>query len=92
MRKFVTICPSASVSCRMPSTYGRYGAGKVSCSAAALVPGLYLAELFASFILLAGGKERGGRILLLGLLIFLAMAVLALFGLLARWLANATGT
>jgi hypothetical protein len=69
----------------------RYGAGKVSCSAAALVPGLYLTELFASFILLAGGKERWGRILLLGLLIFLAMAVLVLFGLLARWLANATG-
>jgi hypothetical protein len=58
----------------------------------ALVPGLYLAELFASFILLAGGKERWGRILLLGLLIFLAMAVLVLFGLAVRWLAKVTGS
>lgn len=72
--------------------FSRNGAGKVPCSAMALVAGLYLTELLASFILLAGGKERWGRALLLGILTFFALAVLVGFGLLARWLAKVTGS
>jgi hypothetical protein len=72
--------------------FSRYGTGKVSCSAVAIIPGLYLTQLFASVILLAGGKERWGRALLLGLLIFLAVGLLVLFGLLVRWLSRVTGS
>jgi hypothetical protein len=72
--------------------FSRYGTGKISCSAVAVVPGIYLTELFASFILLAGGKERWGRALLLGILIFFALGVLVGFGLLVRWLSRVTGS
>ncbi len=72
--------------------FSRNGTGQVACSALGLVAGLYLAELFAGFILLAGGKERWGRALLLGLLIFFALWVLVLFGLMVRWLSKATGS
>jgi hypothetical protein len=70
----------------------RGGGREVACSAVALVTGLYLAELFASVILLAAGKERWGRALLLGILIFFALGVLVLFGLLVRWLSQMTGS
>jgi hypothetical protein len=72
--------------------FSRQGAGKVSCSALAVIPGIYLAELFTSFILLAGGKERWGRALLLGILIFFALGALVGFGLLVRWLSRVTGS
>ncbi len=72
--------------------FSRNGTGQVACSALGLLAGLYLAELFASLILLAGGKERSGRALLLGLLIFFAVALLAGFGLLVRWLSKVTGS
>ena len=72
--------------------FSRHGAGKASCSAVALVPGLYLTQLFASIILLAGGKERWGRALLLGFLIFFAVAVLIGFGFFVRWLSKVTGS
>jgi hypothetical protein len=72
--------------------FSRQGTGKVSCAALALIPGLYLAELLASFILLAGGKERWGRALLLGLLIFFAMVALTGFVILVRWLSKVTGS
>lgn len=72
--------------------FSRNGTGQVACSALGLLAGLYLAELFASFILLAGGKERWGRALLLGLLIFFAVALLVGFGLLVRWLTKVTGS
>jgi hypothetical protein len=72
--------------------FSRHGAGKASCSAVALVPGLYLTQLFASVILLAGGKERWGRALLLGFLIFFAAGALIGFGFFVRWLAKVTGS
>lgn len=72
--------------------FSRHGAGKASCSAVALVPGLYLTQLFASIILLAGGKERWGRALLLGFLIFFAVGALIGFGFFVRWLAKVTGS
>jgi len=68
--------------------FHRYGAGKASCSTVAVIPALYLTELLASLILFAAGKERWGRVLLLGLLIFFAFGVLTLFALLLRWLAK----
>lgn len=72
--------------------FSRYGAGKVACSAVALLAGVYLTEVVASFILFAAGKERWGRILLLGLLLFVGLGLLVLLGLLARWLSKATGS
>jgi hypothetical protein len=73
-------------------TFSRYGAGKVACSGVVLLAGAYLTELVASFILFAAGKERWGRVLLLGLLLFLGLGLLVLLGLLARWLSKATGS
>ena len=72
--------------------FSRNGAGKVPCSALALISGLYLAQLFAGVILLAGGKEHWGRALLLGILIFFAVGALIGFALLVRWLSKATGS
>jgi len=72
--------------------FHRYGTGKVACSTVAVIPGLYLTELMASLILFAAGKERWGRVLLLGLLIFFALGLLVLFGLLVRWLSKVTGS
>jgi hypothetical protein len=72
--------------------FSNHGAGKASCSAVALVPGVYLTQLFASVILLAGGKERWGRALLLGFLIFFAVGVLIGFGFFVRWLSKVTGS
>lgn len=72
--------------------FSRNGAGKVPCSALALISGLYLAQLFASVILLAGGKERWGRALLLGILILFAVGALIGFALLARWLSTVSGS
>lgn len=73
-------------------TFSRYGAGRVACSAVVLLAGVYLTELVASFILFAAGKERWGRVLLLGLLLFAGLGLLVLLGLLARWLSQATGS
>jgi hypothetical protein len=72
--------------------FSRYGAGKVACSGVVLLAGAYLTELVASFILFAAGKERWGRVLLLGLLLFLGLGLLVLLGLLAYWLSKATGS
>jgi hypothetical protein len=70
--------------------FSRYGASKITCSGVVLLAGAYLTELVASFILFAAGKERWGRVLLLGLLLFLGLGLLVLLGLLARWLSKAT--
>jgi hypothetical protein len=74
------------------SLFFHYGTGKVACSAVALLAGAYLAQLVASFILFAAAKERWGRILLLGLLLFCGLGLLVLLGLLIRWLAKVTGS
>src|SRR4029450_7797679 len=65
--------------------FSPHGAGKASCSR------LSPTQLFASIILLAGGKERWGRALLLGFLIFFAAGALIGFGFFVRWLAKVTG-
>jgi hypothetical protein len=71
--------------------FSRQGAGETSCSALVLVPALYLAEIFVGLALLASGRDRPGRMLLLGVLLFLALGVLILLVLLARWLGKVAG-
>lgn len=72
--------------------FSRYGTGQVSCSAVVLVPAVYLTELGAGLVALASGKDRLGRTLLLGVLLFFALALLILLVLLARWLGKVAGS
>lgn len=72
--------------------FDRYGAGQASCSALVLVPAVYLTELAGGLIALASGKERLGRALLLGVLLFFALVLLILLVLLARWLGKVAGS
>lgn len=72
--------------------FDRYGAGQVSCSALVLVPAAYLTELAGGLVALASGKERLGRVLLLGVLSFFAFGLLILLVLLARWLGKVAGS
>jgi hypothetical protein len=68
------------------------GAGRLSCSALVLVPAAYLAELAGGLIALAANKERLGRSLLLGVLLFFALALLVLLVILARWMGRTAGS
>jgi hypothetical protein len=72
--------------------FSRYGTGQAACSALVLVPAVYLAELFGGLILLGSGKDRWGRGLLLGVLLFFASGLAILLGLLIHWLSRATGS
>jgi hypothetical protein len=72
--------------------FDRYGAGQVSCSALVLVPAVYLTELGGGLIALASGKERLGRALVLGVLLFFGLALVILLVLLARWLGKVAGS
>ena len=69
--------------------FSRFGMGRVACSTLVLVPAFYLVEILAGLVLLATGKESWGRALLLGFLLFVAMGLLVLLGLLIHW---GTGT
>jgi len=66
--------------------FSRYGMGEAACSALVLVPAIYLAELFGGLILLGSGKDRWGRGLLLGVLLFFALGLAVLLGLIIHWL------
>jgi hypothetical protein len=70
----------------------RLGVGKAACSSLLLVPAIYLVELLVGLILLASGKESWGRALLLGFLLFAAMGLLVLLGLLIHWATKAAGS
>src|SRR5215207_3198835 len=72
--------------------FSRYGMGEAACSALVLVPALYLAELFGGLVLLGSGRDRWGRGLLLGVLLFFALGLAVLLGLLIRWLSRVTGS
>jgi hypothetical protein len=72
--------------------FNRYGTGQLSCSALVLVPAVYLTELGVGLIALASGKERLGRALLLGVLLFFGLALLILLVFLARWLGKVAGS
>jgi hypothetical protein len=71
--------------------FARFGMGRVACSSIVLVPAIYLVELLVGLILLASGKDAWGRALLLGFLLFAAMGLLVLLGLLIHWATNAAG-
>jgi hypothetical protein len=72
--------------------FSRYGMGEAACSALVLVPAVYLGELFGGLILLGSGRDRWGRGLLLGVLLFFALGLAVLLGLLIHWLARVTGS
>jgi len=72
--------------------FSRYGMGEAACSALVLVPAVYLAELFGGLVLLGSGKDRWGRGLLLGVLLFFALGLAALLGFFIHWLSRATGS
>lgn len=72
--------------------FSRYGMGQASCSALVLVPAVYLAELFGGLIFLGSGRDRWGRGLLLGVLLFFALGLAVLLGLLIHWLSRVTGS
>ena len=72
--------------------FSRYGLGEAACSALVLVPAVYLAELVAGLILLGSGRDRWGRGLLLGVLLFFALGLAVLLGFLIHWLSRVTGS
>jgi hypothetical protein len=72
--------------------FSRYGLGEAACSALVLVPAVYLAELFGGLILLGSGRDRWGRGLLLGVLLFFALGMAVLLGFLIHRLSRATGS
>jgi hypothetical protein len=72
--------------------FSRLGMGKVACSSLVLVPAIYLVELLSGLILLATGKESWGRALLLGFLLFAAVGLLVLLGLLIYWATKVAGS
>jgi hypothetical protein len=72
--------------------FSRLGMGKMACSSLILVPAIYLVELLAGLILLATGKESWGRAVLLGFLLFAAVGLLVLLGLLIYWATKVAGS
>jgi hypothetical protein len=72
--------------------FSRYGMGEAACSSLVLVPAVYLIELFGGLIFFASGKDRWGRALLLGFLLFVLMGLLVLLGLLIRWVSKVAGS
>lgn len=72
--------------------FNRYGTGQLSCSALVLVPAVYLTELGGGLVALASGKDRLGRTLVLGVLLFFGLGLLVLLVLLALWLGKVAGS
>lgn len=72
--------------------FNRYGTGQLSCSALVLVPAVYLTQLVGGLVAMASAKERLGRTLVLGVLLFFGVGLLILLVLLARWLGKVAGS
>jgi hypothetical protein len=68
--------------------FQRFGTGRVSCSAAVLLPMIYLAEIFGGLAVLAAGRDRWGRALLLGVLLFLGVGLVILSAIAGKWLSS----
>ena len=64
------------------------GTGRISCAGAMLLPILYLGEIFWGIAALANGKDRQARALLLGMILFVIVALLILSGLAGKWLSS----
>jgi hypothetical protein len=68
--------------------FQRLGTGRVSCVATVLLPMIYLGQILAGVIALAAGRDRQGRILLLGVLLFCGLIVLILAAFAGKWLSS----
>jgi len=68
--------------------FRQFGTGRVSCAGAVLLPILYLVEIFGGLALLAGGRDRWGRVLLLGVLLFLIAGLVILSAIAGKWLSG----
>lgn len=68
--------------------FQRLGTGRVSCSAAMLLPIAYLGEIFWGLAALTQGKDRRGRGLLLGALLFVILALVILSAIAGKWLSG----
>ncbi len=68
--------------------FRQLGTGRVSCAGAVLLPILYLVEIFGGLALLAGGRDRWGRVLLLGVLLFLIVGLVILSAIAGKWLSG----
>jgi uncharacterized membrane protein YphA (DoxX/SURF4 family) len=68
--------------------FHRFGTGPVSCGGAVLLPIVYLVEIFGGLALLAGGRDRWGRALLLGVLLFLLAGLVILSTIAGKWLSG----
>ena len=64
------------------------GTGRLSCAAAVLLPMIYLGQILAGVIALASGRDRQGRVLLLGVLLFCGLVVVILAAFAGTWLSR----
>lgn len=68
--------------------FQRMGAGKVSCGSAALLPLIYLGQIVAGVAALAAGRDRQGRALILGIMLFFGLVLVLLAGFAGKWLSS----
>jgi hypothetical protein len=68
--------------------FQRLGTGKVSCGAAALLPLIYLGQIVAGVAALAAGRDRQGRALILGIMLFCGLVLVILAGFAGKWLSS----
>jgi hypothetical protein len=68
--------------------FQRLGTGKVSCGAAALLPLIYLGQVVAGVTALAAGRDRQGRALILGFMLFCGLVLVILAGFAGKWLSS----
>lgn len=68
--------------------FQRLGTGRVSCSGAMLLPVVYLGEIIWGLAALTQGKDRRGRALLLGVLLFVAIGLVILSAIAGKWLSG----
>lgn len=68
--------------------FQRLGAGRVSCGAAALLPLIYLGQVVAGVTALAAGRDRQGRALILGFMLFCGLVLVILAGFAGKWLSS----
>ena len=68
--------------------FQRMGTGKVSCGGAALLPLIYLGQVVAGVTALAAGRDRQGRALILGFMLFCGLVLVILAGFAGKWLSS----
>lgn len=68
--------------------FQRLGTGKVSCGGAALLPLIYLGQVVAGVTALAAGRDRQGRALILGFMLFCGLVLVILAGFAGKWLSS----